>query len=138
MALKMLGDYLAYNDYYHFTLSTKFRKDMFKKEQLRDRLNHIIADITNSHERMELVACAVAYNHVHVLLKSDMSPSDISQILSGVSSRLMRKEFPELVQTSPKALWGGKSCLPIKDHSHFDNCISYIRRHQPDNTKVDD
>ncbi|MCD7834080.1 MAG: IS200/IS605 family transposase [Lachnospiraceae bacterium] len=138
MALKMLGDYPAYNDYYHFTLSTKFRKKMFEKEQMRNRLYHIIAEIINTHERMELVDCTVAYDHVHVLLKSDMSPSDISQVLSGVSSRLLRKEFPELVRISPKALWGGKSCLPIKDQSHLNNCISYIHKHQPDNTKIDE
>lgn len=85
---------------------------------------------------VELVECTVAYNHIHVLVKTELEPSKVGQLLSGASSRLLRKEFPILVEQIPKGLWDGTSWEPIADKRHLDNCISYIKRHQPDNTKV--
>ena len=49
---------------------------------------------------------------------------------------ILRKEYPVLIEQIPKGLWGGKSWKPIVDEKHLDNCISYIRRHQHDNTKL--
>lgn len=85
---------------------------------------------------VELIESTVAFNHIHVLVKTDLLPSQIAQTLFGASSRILRKEFPILVEMSEKSLWGGKSCEAIKDEKHLKNCISYIHRHQPDNTKV--
>ena len=82
------------------------------------------------------VESTVAYNHIHVLVKTQVDPSKVGQLLFGASSRILRKEFPVLVEQIPKGLWGGKSFEPIVDKNHLDNCISYIRRHQPDNTKI--
>lgn len=135
--MKLLADYEPYQNYYHFGASTKYRKNLFYDEVIRTRLKTIIGDIIAKNESIELVESTVAYNHVHILLKSDLAPSKIAQVLFGTSSYLLRKEFPILVEKVPKGLWGGKNCLPIKDEEHLKNCIMYIRRHQPDNTKVD-
>ena len=114
----------------------KIQKTSFYDNEIRDRLSCIIADIFNKKEEIELVESTVAYNHIHVLVKTQVDPSKVGQLLFGASSRILRKEFPVLVEQIPKGLWGGKSFEPIVDKNHLDNCISYIRRHQPDNTKI--
>ena len=134
--LKKLSDEPAYENYYQFVGSTKYRKNMFLEEKLRNRLKEIIAEILDKKEDTELVESTVAYNHIHVLVKTELPPSEVGQSLFAVSSRLMRKEFPILVEQVEKGLWGGKSCTPIKNEEHLENCISYIQRHRPDNTKV--
>ena len=86
-----------------------------------------------------MVESTVTYNHIHALVKTELAPSKVGQLLFGassISSRLLRKEYPVLIEQIPKGLWEGKSCKSIVDEKHFDNCISYIRRHQPDNTKL--
>ena len=134
--MKQLLENSAYDNYYQFVGSTKYRKALFYDKEIRERLNCIIIDIFNKKEEIELVESTVAYNHIHVLVKTQLDPSKVGQLLFGASSRLLRKEIPILVEQIPKGLWGGKSCEPIVDRKHLDNCISYIRRHQPDNTKI--
>lgn len=136
MSMKQLSNYPAYENYYHFIGATKYRKDLFYNEVIRNRLKSLVEEILGHKTEIELVECTVAYNHIHVLLKTDLSPSQVGQILFGTSSRYLRKEFPILVEQVETGLWGGKSWEAIKDEKHLDNCISYIQRHQPDNTKV--
>lgn len=134
--MKQLSENDAYENYYQFVGATKYRKPLFYDNEIRDRLSCIIADIFNKKEEIELVESTVAYNHIHVLVKTQVDPSKVGQLLFGASSRILRKEFPVLVEQIPKGLRGGKSFEPIVDKNHLDNCISYIRRHQPDNTKI--
>ena len=134
--MKQLSEDKAYQGYYHFIGATKYRKNMFDSEEMRMRLKEIIEEVIVCKEGVELVESTVAYNHVHVLVKTELLPSQVGQTLFGASSRMIRKEFPTLVEQVEKGLWGGKAFEPIKDEEHLKNCISYIRRHQPDNTKV--
>lgn len=134
--MKQLSENEAYENCYQFIGSTKYRKNLFYDNVIREKLKCIINDIFDKKENIELLESTVAYNHIHVLVKTELEPSKVGQLLFGVSSRLLRKEFPILVERIPKGLWGGKSCEPIVDKKHLDNCMSYIRRHQPDNTKV--
>ena len=134
--MKQLSENKAYENYYQFISSTKYRKLLFYDDKIRERLKCIIIEIFDRKTDIELVECTVAYNHIHVLVKTELGPSKVGCLLSGASSRLLRKEFPILVERIPKGLWGGTSWEPIADKSHLDNCISYIKRHQPDNTKV--
>lgn len=134
--MKQLSDNEAYNNCYQFIGSTKYRKNLFYDDEIRERLKCIISEIFDAREDVELIESTVAYNHIHVLLKTELSTSKVGQLLFGASSRLIRKEYPILVEQVPKGLWGGRSWEPIVDEKHLNNCISYIRRHRPDNTKV--
>lgn len=134
--MKQLSAYPAYDNYYHFVGSTKYRKNLFYDDEIRMRLKVIIEKIFENKQEVEVIESTVAFNHIHVLVKLDLLPSQVGQILFGASSRILRKEFPILVDLVEKGLWGGKSYEAIKDKEHLNNCISYIRRHQPDNTKV--
>lgn len=134
--MKQLSENEAYENFYQFIGSTKYRKNLFYDNAIRERLRCIINEIFDKREDIELVESTVAYNHIHVLVKTELEPSQVGQLLFGTSSRLLRKEIPILVEQIPKGLWGGKSWKPIVDEKHLDNCISYIRRHQHDNTKL--
>lgn len=134
--MKQLSSNIAYENYYQFIGATKYRKNFFYDNEIRQRLKCIISEIFAERDDIELIESTVAYNHIHVLLKTELPPSKIGQLLFGASSRIIRKEYPVLVEQVPKGLWGGKSWEPIADKKHLDNCISYIKRHQPDNTKV--
>lgn len=138
MSLKALSDYPAYDGFYHFVASTKYRKNMFLEKEKRTRLAEIISDICKGKDAIELCALTVAYNHVHILVQTSLDTSVVGKTLFGASSRYMRMEYPELVAEAQTGLWGGKSFKAIKDKTHLQRCISYIQRHMPDNTKVDD
>lgn len=133
--MKMLSDYPAYDDCYHFVASTKYRKDLFISEEMRTRLKNIITDIV-SKTGAELLACTVAYNHMHVLVKSELPAEKMGNSIFGASSRSMRSEYPELKNQIESGLWGGTSCEAIRDGNHLTNAILYINRHLPDNTKI--
>ena len=137
MAMKQRTDYLAYQDYYHLVGATKYRKEVFLDENMRNRLKAIISNLLQQKEGVELIECTIAYNHVHILIKTSLDISYVGQVVFGASSRIIREEYPILKQKIEKGLWGGTSFSAIKDEKHFDNCQSYIRRHRPDNTKVD-
>ena len=137
MSMKQRSDYPAYQDCYHMVGATKYRKNLFLDEEMRVRLAEIIQEVIQEKDGVDLIECTVAYNHIHVLIKTSIEISKIGQVIFGASSRIIRKEYPILVQEIESGLWGGKSWNAIKDQEHFENCKLYIRRHKPDNTKMD-
>ena len=138
MAMKQMSDYPPYQGYYHLVGATKYRKKLFLDKSMRKRLAEIINEVIQRKDGVELVECAIAYDHVHILIKTSVNISNVGQVIFGASSRLIRKEYPILVKKIENGLWGGKTYRAIKDEEHLNNCESYIRRHLPDNTKEDD
>ena len=134
--MKQLSENDAYENYYQFVGATKYRKPLFYDNEIRDRLSCIIADILNKKEEIELVESTVAYNHIHVLVKTQVDPSKVGQLLFVGGVKNIEKRISCSCRTNTKRFMGGKSFEPIVDKNHLDNCISYIRRHQPDNTKI--
>ena len=137
MSLKISSDYPAYNEFYHFIAATKYRKNMFLAEERRTELKKIISDICKRKANLELYAITIAYNHVHILVQTSQDVSKVGKALFGASSRDMRQAYSELITEANKGLWGGTSVKAIKDENHLQNCLSYIQRHRPDNTKID-
>lgn len=137
MGMKRLSSYPAYLNYYHIVGAVKYRKEVFIDEKMRERLGEIIREIIRKKEGVEVIECAVAYNHVHVLIQTSIDISKVGQVVFGASSRIIREEYSTLKQEIENGLWGGKSWCAIKDETHLENCSSYIRRHRPDNTKME-
>jgi putative transposase len=129
------SEYPPHENCYHFTAATKYRKSVFT-EPIRDRLAHHIREKAAS-LNLKVHAVAVAVNHVHILVQGDVAPPKISQFLFGYTSRLIRKEFPELVTLNAEQLWGGKACTNIKNQEHLENATAYINRHDPNDTRVE-
>jgi putative transposase len=132
--LKRSG-YPPFNNCYHFTASTKYRKCVFHSV-IRERLEYHIEQIATN-LGLTVHALSAAVNHIHVLVQGELEPSRMAQYIFGTSSRLIRKEFPELTNFHKEQLWGGKACTSIKDAAHLNNAIDYIKRHDPEDSRVE-
>ncbi|AQP99091.1 hypothetical protein B0W48_04290 [Pseudoalteromonas aliena] len=129
------SEYDAFENCYHFTAATKYRKSVFD-EAIRQRLEQLLTEKAESID-LKVHAVAAAVNHIHILVQGDAEPPFISQTILGYTSRLIRKEFPVLKQLHEKQLWGGKACTNIKDASHLQNATDYIKRHDPMDSRVE-
>lgn len=93
----------------HLVFVTKFRHAVFTNEHLT-RLEAIFRDVCADFE-CELAEFNGEANHVHLLVNfpPKVAVSHLVNSLKGVSSRYMRREFPELEQHywRAKRLWSG-------------------------------
>ena len=93
----------------HLVFVTKFRHAVFTNAHL-DRLEAIFRDVCADFE-CELAEFNGEANHVHLLVNfpPKVAVSHLVNSLKGVSSRYMRREFPELEQHywRAKRLWSG-------------------------------
>ena len=92
----------TYDIQYHFVWIPKYRKRVLIGE-IKIRLEELFRECAeiNQFDVMEL---SIQPDHIHILLsaKPRYSPSDIMQLIKGGSSKIIRKEFPELQEF----LWG--------------------------------
>ena len=128
------SDYQAYDHHYHFTASTKYRKSVFN-ENIRLRLEELLTDKSQG-IGAKVLAVAAAVNHIHLLIRCEQDISYMANMILGPTSRLIRKEFPELKKLHETQLWGGKACTSIKDATHLANAQAYIERHDPLDSRV--
>ena len=86
----------TFNLHVHLVFVTKYRRKVLNA-QTRKRLNEIFTDVCHNFEA-ELVEMNGEDDHVHVLVNypPKVALSKLVNSLKGVSSRLLRKEFPEL------------------------------------------
>lgn len=93
----------------HLVFVTKYRHEVFTNEHLR-RLKDIFTEVCKDFES-ELVEFNGETEHVHLLVTfpPKVAVSKLVNSLKGVSSRYMRREFPELEKHywRAKRLWSG-------------------------------
>ena len=82
---------------YHFVFCPRYRRKIFLIPNVEDRFKHMVKFICNEME-IEIVAIECDRDHTHMFLNClpTLSPSDIMQKIKGVTSRVLRDEFPEL------------------------------------------
>ena len=89
---------------YHLVFVTKYRKQVFTTDQLREEMLQILYKIASGKgvvvQRMEVMP-----DHVHMLISfhPKEAPSSVVKSLKGVSAREWFKRHPE----TKKALWRG-------------------------------
>ena len=90
------GRHCIFNLHVHLVFVTKYRRKVLNAQAIK-RLNEIFADVCSSFEA-ELVEMNAEDDHVHLLVNypPKIAISKLVNSLKGVSSRLLRKEFPEL------------------------------------------
>lgn len=90
------GRHCVFNMHVHLVFVTKYRRHVFSKTILL-RMQQIFQDVCNDFEA-EIVEFDGERDHVHVLINypPKVSISKLVNSLKGVSSRLLRKEFPVL------------------------------------------
>ena len=82
---------------YHFVFCPRYRRKIFLIPNVEDRFKHMVKFVCNEME-IEVIAIECDKDHTHMFLNClpTLSPSDIMQKIKGVTSRVLRDEFPEL------------------------------------------
>jgi len=98
------GRHCVYSLQVHLVFITKYRRNVLTKEML-DRLRQIYQELSQSFDA-ELLEFNGEDDHVHLLISYPPKTclSTLVNNLKGVSSRLLRKEFPVI----KKYLWKGR------------------------------
>lgn len=126
------GRHCVFNLHVHLVFVTKYRKDVFSTVLLED-LNQIFSSICKQFQS-ELVEFNGKSEHVHLLVNypQKIQISKLVNSLKGVSSRALRKKYPDLLQTYWKGvLWspsyfasscGGASIAIIRQYIEQQSC----------------
>jgi putative transposase len=102
------GRHCVFNMHIHLVFVTKYRKDVFTKPML-DAMRGMFEKVCLDFEA-ELTEFNGEDDHVHLLINypPKVAVSNLVNSLKGVSSRHLRKEFPEI----KNKLWGGSLWSP--------------------------
>ena len=87
----------------HLVFVIKYRKQLFNKEHL-ETIKVVMLGVAKR-MNFEILEIEGESDHTHLLVEipPKLSVSQIVNALKGVSSRMLRKEYPELKK--PKTLW---------------------------------
>ncbi len=82
---------------YHFVFCPRYRRKIFLIPNVEERFKHMVKYICEEMD-IEIIAIECDKDHTHIFLNClpTLSPSDIMQKIKGVTSRVLREEFPEL------------------------------------------
>jgi putative transposase len=103
-----VGRHCVFNMHVHLVFVTKYRKDVFTKSML-DAMKGMFEKVCLDFEA-ELTEFNGEDDHVHLLINypPKVAVSNLVNSLKGVSSRHLRKEFPEI----KNKLWCGSLWSP--------------------------
>ena len=89
----------------HIVFHAKYNRPMLVNN-ISIKAKKIICDILKDYN-CEAIEINVQPNHVHLLFiyPPTIAPANVVKKVKGMSSTLLRKQFPELVKKCPKALW---------------------------------
>ena len=116
---------IVYNCKYHVVWVTKYRRPVLT-QQIENRLKEILGNIATEIQ-VDILEMEVGdLNHVHLLISLDpqFGVHRVVRRFKGVSSRYLRKEFPQLKSRLP-TLWtnsyfvstvGGAPLAKIKEY----------------------
>jgi putative transposase len=100
------GRHCVFNLHVHLVFVTKYRKKIFKNIHI-EYLKTITDKVCKDFEAV-LIECDGEKDHLHLLINypTKISIAKLVNSLKGVSSRMLKKEFPELASCYYKgALW---------------------------------
>ena len=95
----------VYDTSYHLVWCPKYRKKVFKREEIRERAKQLIGEISEEYG-FEIIEQEVSEEHVHILLSfpPKRSIGEVVRIIKSISARELFREYPSL----KKSLWGGE------------------------------
>lgn len=104
MAIKRTS-HSVYDTSYHLVWCPKYRKDIFKRQEVRERAKQLIGEICEEY-RFEVIELEIVEDHIHVMVSFPPSRSigEVVRIIKSNSARILFREFPGL----KKRLWTGE------------------------------
>ncbi len=114
---------------YHLIMITKYRRDVISDE-ISDRLKEIFSYIQGNYN-ITLEEWNHDYDHVHILFRANPN-SQISKFINaykGASSRLIKKEFPEIkTKLWESYFWSQSFCLISTGGATIEVIRNYIEK----------
>ena len=103
------GCHSVYSLQFHLVLVVKYRKKVLVGK-LADRLKEIVVEVAE-HFGIEIIEQKTDKDHIHILFSArpTIMLSRFVNSLKSVTSRKLRREFPEVMK---RELWGGKFWSP--------------------------
>ena len=82
---------------YHFVFCPRYRRKIFLIPKVEERFKALVNDKCKELE-INIIAIECDKDHTHMFLNClpTLSPADIMQKIKGITSRVLRDEFPEL------------------------------------------
>jgi putative transposase len=95
---------ICYSCKYHIVWCPKYRRPVLS-EPVANRLKIVLQEVIDQN-KSELIEIEIVEDHVHLLLECDpqLGTHRLIKKMKGVSSRILRNEFPELKSKLP-CLW---------------------------------
>lgn len=114
----------------HLVFSPKYRGKVLVGE-VGKRCEEVISEICDE-MGIEIIEMAVNVDHVHLFIEYPLkySMSHIANLIKGKSSRVLRREFPHLVEWCPKGLWA-PSCFQRSVGHGKDVVEKYVSSQKP-------
>ena len=113
---------------YHLVLVVKYRKKVFNDE--KSTYAKAIFERIGSNYNLSLIEWPHDKDHVHVLLKAHPN-TELSKFINAyksASSRLIKRDFPEIKQQLWKEMFWSKSyCLITTDGAPIETIKTYIQ-----------
>lgn len=84
---------------YHFVFCPRYRRKIFNIHNVEERFKTLVKEKCKELD-IEIIAIECDKDHTHMFLNClpTLSPADIMQKIKGVTSRVLRDEFPELMK----------------------------------------
>ena len=95
----------VYDTTYHLVWCPKYRKDIFRKEWLRERAEQLFQEVAEEFE-IEIIEMEVSPEHIHLMVSfpPKRGIGEVVRIFKSIVARELFREFPSL----KKRLWGGE------------------------------
>jgi putative transposase len=95
----------VYDTSYHLVWCPKYRKKIFKREEVKERAVQLIQEISEEYG-FDVIEMEVTIEHVHILLSFSprFSIGEVVRIIKSITARQLFREFPMLKQK----LWTGE------------------------------
>ena len=113
---------------YHIVICVKYRKEVFRDERIGSRCMGIIKE-SSKDMNVDVLSIDCGFDHIHILCRAKPTfniPKYMNQI-KGYSSRVLRKEFPELKNILwGDAFWSPSYYIATAGNVSLDTLMSYV------------
>lgn len=125
------GSHAVYCIQFHYICCIKYRKEVLTKE-VSDRLKSINLDVAKRFG-VEIIEQETSKDHIHILFasKPQIQESKFINSIKSVSSRLTKKEFPEIKnQLWKDAFWSRSYFLASTGQVTLDVLKNYVQNQE--------
>ena len=115
---------------YHIVLIVKYRRKIFVNDKIIEKVKQVIKDISLSYDII-IINQESSLDHIHLLI--DATPkinlSNYINMIKGISSRILRKEFRKELKDKlwGKSLWSSSYFITTVGNTSVEIINNYIK-----------